>query len=68
MGREVKRTNERLIRRNDELYESLQEIKGKNTTLEESNLRLRKEKVRLCRKIRLSKSQTRNSSPQPQAH
>ena len=68
MGREFKRTNERLTRRNAELYESLQEIKRTNTKLEESNLRLRKEKVRLCRKIRLSKLQIRNPSPQPQAH
>ena len=62
LGREIKRTNERLIRRNAELYDSLQEIKRKNTKLEESNLSLRKEKVRLCRKIRLSESQTRDSS------
>ena len=68
LGREFKRTNERLTRRNVELYDSLQEIKRKNTKLEESNLRLRKEKVRLCRKIKLSKLQTRNSSPQPQSH
>ena len=68
LGREVKITNERLIKRNDETYDSLQEIKRKNTKLEESNLRLRKEKVRLCRKIKLSKLQIRNPSPQPQAH
>ena len=55
MGREIKRTNERLSKRNASLYDSLQEIKRKYTKLEESNLRLRKEKVRLCRKIRLSK-------------
>ena len=68
LGREVKITNERLTRRNVELYDSLQEIKRKNTKLEKSNLRLRKEKVWLCRKNRLSKSQTRDSSPQSQAH
>ena len=68
LGREIKRTNGRLTKKNAELYESLQEIKRKYTKLEESNLRLRKEKLRLCRKIRLSKLQTRNSSPQPQSH
>ena len=36
--------------------------------MEESNLRLMKEKNKLYRKIRLSKLQTRNSSPQTQAH
>ena len=68
LGREIKRTNERLTRRNAELYESLQEIKRKYTKLEESNIGLKKEKVRLCRKIKLSKLQTRNSSPQHQSH
>ena len=68
MEREIKRTNGRLTKRNVELYDSLQEIKRKYTKLEESNLRLRKEKVRLCTKIRLSKLQTRKFIPQPQAH
>ena len=36
--------------------------------MEESNLRLRKENTRLYKKSRLSKLQTRNSGPQPQAH
>ena len=36
--------------------------------MEESNLSLMKENTRLYRKIRLSKLQTRNSSPQSQAH
>ena len=43
-------------------------MKRKYTKLEESNLRLRKENTRLYRKSRLSKLQTRNSGPQPQAH
>ena len=47
LGGEVKRTNGRLTKRNVELYDSLQEIKRKYTKLEESNLRSRKEKVRL---------------------
>ena len=68
LEREIKRTNGRLTKRNAELYDSLQEIKTKNTKLEESNLKLRKEKVRLCTKIRLTKLQIRNPSPQPQAH
>ena len=68
LGKEIKRTNERLTRRNDELYDSLQEIKMKYTNLEESNPRLMKEKTRPYRKIRLSKLQTRNSGPQSQAH
>ena len=68
MEREIKRTNGRLTKRNAELYDSLQEIKGKYTKLEESNLRLRKEKIRLYRKIRLSKLQKGNSIPQSQAH
>ena len=65
---EIKRTNGRLTKRNVELYDSLQEIKRKYTKMEESNLRLMKENTRLYRKIRLSKLQTRNSSPQSQAH
>ena len=68
LEREIKRTNGRLTMKNAKLYDSLQEMKMKYTRLEESNIRLRKEKVRLCTKIRLSKLQTRNSSPQPQAH
>ena len=36
--------------------------------MEESNLRLMKENTRIYRKIRMSKLQTRNSSPQSQAH
>ena len=40
----------------------------KYTRLEESDLRLRKENTMLYRKIRLSKLQTRNASPQSQAH
>ena len=63
LEREIKRINGRLTKRNAELYDSLQKIKRKNTKLEESNLRLRKEKVRLCRKIKLSKLQIRNPSP-----
>ena len=47
LERKIKRTNGRLTKRNAELYDSLQEIKRKNTKLEESNLRSRKEKVRL---------------------
>ena len=47
LEREIKRINGRLTKRNAELYDSLQEIKRKNTKLEESNLRSRKEKVRL---------------------
>ena len=47
LEREIKRTNGRLTKRNAELYDSLQEIKRKNTKLEESNIGLRKEKVRL---------------------
>ena len=68
MEREIKRTNGRLTKRNAELHDSLQEMKMKYTRLEESNLRLRKENTRLYRKIRLSKLQTRNASPQSQAH
>ena len=68
LEREIKRTNGRSTKRNAELYDSLQEMKMKYTRLEESNLRLRKDKTRLCRKIKLSKLQTRNSSPQSQAH
>ena len=68
MEREIKRTNGRLTKRNAKLYDSLQEIKIKNTKLKESNIRLRKEKLRLYRKIRLSKLQIRNPSPQPKAH
>ena len=67
LEREIKRTNGRLTKRNVELYDSLQGINRKYTKMEESNIRLRKEKVRLCIKIRLSKLQTRNSIPQPQA-
>ena len=55
LEREMKRTNERLTKRNAKLYDSLQEIKRKYTKLDERNLILRKEKIRLCRKIRLSK-------------
>ena len=68
MEREIKITDGRLTKRNAELYDSLQEIKRKNTNMEDSNVRLRKEKVRLYRKIGLSKLQKRNSSPQSQAH
>ena len=68
LGREIKRTNEMITMRNAELYDSLQEIKRKYTKMEESNLGLRKDKVRLCKKIMLSKFQTRNSIPQPQSH
>ena len=68
LDREIKRTNGRLTKRKDELYDSLQEIKIKYTELEESNLRLMKENTRLYRKIRFSKLQTKNSSPQSQAH
>ena len=62
MEREIKRTNERLTKRNAKLYDSLQEIKRKHTKLEESNPRLRKDK------IRLSKLQKWNSISQSQAH
>ena len=68
LEREIKRTNGRLTKRNDELYDSLQEMKRKYTKLEEINLRLRKENTRLYRKSRLSKLQTRNSGPQSQAY
>ena len=36
--------------------------------MEESNLRLMKENTRIYRKLMLSNLQTRNSSPQSQAH
>ena len=62
LEREIKRTNEKLTKRNAKLYDSLQEIKRKYTKLEESNIILRKEK------IRLSKLKKGNSIPQSQAH
>ena len=68
LEREMKRTNGRLTKRNAELYDSLREIKRKYTKLEESNLKLMKENTRLYKRIRLAKLQTRNSSPQSQAH
>ena len=68
LEREIKRTNGRLTKRNVEFYNYVQEIKRKYTKMEESNLRLMKENTRLYRKIKLSKLQTRNSSPQSQAH
>ena len=36
--------------------------------MEENNVRLRKENTKLYKKIKVSKLQTRNSSPQSQAH
>ena len=68
LEREIKRTNGILTQRNAELCDSLQELKRKYTKLEESNIRLMKNNTRLYRKIRLSKLQTKNSSPQSQAH
>ena len=52
LEREIKRINGRLTKRNAELYDSLQEIKRKNTKLEESNHRLRKEKVSIRENLR----------------
>ena len=68
LEREIKRTNERLTKINTKLYDSLQELKGKYTNLEETNIRLMKDNTKLYRKIKLSKLQTKNSSPQYQAH
>jgi len=68
LEREIKRSNERLTKRNTELYDSLQELTKKYTKLEERNLRLMKDNTKLYRKIRLSKLQTKYSNPQSQAH
>ena len=68
LEREIKRTNERLTKRNTELYDSLQELKKKYTKIEERNLRFMKDNTKLYRKIRLSKLQTKYSNPQSQAH
>ena len=68
IGREIKRSNERLTKRNTESYDSLQELKKKYTKLEERNLRLMKDNTKLYKKIRLSKLQTKNSNPQSQVH
>ena len=68
MKREIKRTNGRLTKRNVELNDSLQELKRKYTKMEEIKLKLMKDNTRLYKKIRLSKLQTKNSSPQSQAH
>ena len=68
LEREIKRRNERLTKRNTELYDSLQELKKKYIKLKEINLRLMKDNTKLYRKIRLSKLQTKYQNPQSQAH
>ena len=68
LEREIKRSNERLTKRNTELYDSLQELTKKYTKLEERNLILMKDNTKLYRKIRLSKLRSKYSNPQSQAH
>ena len=64
LEREIIRSNERLTKRNIELYDSLQELTKKYTMIKERNIRLMKENTKLYRKIRLSKLQTKYSNPQ----
>ena len=68
LERQIKRSNERLTKRNTELYDSLQELKNKYTKLGEINLMLMKDNTKLYRKVRLIKLQTKHSNPQSQAH
>ena len=56
LEREIKISNERLTKRNTELYDSLQELKKKYTKLEERSLGLMKDNTKLYRKNQVVKT------------
>ena len=68
LDREIKRNNAILTKKNIELHNSLLEMRGMYVLLKRRNLRLMKDKSRLHRMIRLSRSQKKNSNPISQAH
>ena len=55
LDREIKRTNARLTKINNELHDPLLEMRRMYTLLQKINLRLMKDNARIYRKIRLSR-------------